>query len=146
MTASRPPGTLGERVHALLRSQFVLFLIVGGMAAAVNFCSRVLINKWTGYAWSVAIAYCIGMATAFVLNRLFVFKQSTRPVRHQATWFIIVNAFALLQTLAVSVLLARVVFPAADFEWHPDAVAHMIGIMLPLVSSYFGHKYLSFRH
>jgi putative flippase GtrA len=86
------------------------------------------------------------MATAFVLNRLFVFKQSTRPMRHQATWFVVVNAFALVQTLAVSVLLAKAVFPAVGFHWHPEAVAHLIGIMLPLVSSYFGHKYLSFRH
>jgi len=146
VTARPASGSLSERVHELLRSQFVLFLIVGGVAAAVNFGSRMLINQWTGYAWSVALAYCIGMATAFVLNRLFVFKQSTRPMRHQATWFVLVNAFALLQTLAVSVLLARIAFPAVGFHWHPDAVAHMVGIMLPLVSSYFGHKYLSFRH
>lgn len=141
MTAS-PIG----RVRTLLRSQFVLFLVVGGAAAAVNFLSRIVINRWTGYAWSVAIAYCIGMATAFVLNRLFVFKESGRSMRHQMTWFVLVNAFALLQTLAVSVLLAKVAFPAIGFQWHAEAVAHMIGITLPLVSSYFGHKYLSFRH
>jgi putative flippase GtrA len=146
MTATSLSGSLTDRLRALLRSQFVLFLIVGGLAAAVNFASRMLINQWTSYAWSVAIAYCIGMATAFVLNRLFVFKQSTRSMRHQATWFVVVNAFALLQTLAVSVLLAKMVFPDVGFHWHPEAVAHMIGIVLPLASSYFGHKYLSFRH
>lgn len=135
-----------NRLHELLKSQFVLFLLVGGAAAGVNFFSRMAINHWTSYAWAVGGAYLIGMATAFVLNRLFVFKQSTQAVHHQALWFILVNAFALVQTLAVSVVLAKYVFPATGFIWYPEAVAHAIGIMLPLVSSYFGHKYLSFRH
>ncbi|WP_089976895.1 GtrA family protein [Luteibacter sp. UNCMF331Sha3.1] len=130
----------------MLRSQFVLFLVVGGVAAAANFASRIAFNHWIGYAWAVTLAYCIGMATAFALNRLFVFKHSSQAVHHQAIWFVVVNLFALAQTLAVSVLLAKVVFPRVGFAWHPDSVAHLVGIMLPLVSSYFGHKYLSFRH
>jgi putative flippase GtrA len=134
-----------QRLRNLLRSQFVLFLIVGGSAAVVNFLARMAINHWTGYAWSVALAYVIGMITAFVLNRLFVFKDSAQAMHHQALWFVLVNAFALVQTLLVSVLLAKYVFPSVGFHWHPDAVAHAVGIMLPLISSYFGHKYLSFR-
>lgn len=134
-----------QRLCGILRSQFALFLIVGGSAAAVNFVSRMIINHWIGYAWSVGLAYVIGMSTAFILNRLFVFRDSSRAVHHQAFWFVVVNLFALLQTLGVSLLLANYAFPASGFSWHPEATAHATGIMLPLLSSYFGHKYLSFR-
>jgi len=146
MTASSASRPLGHRLRHLLRSQFVLFLLVGGTAAAVNFLSRLVINLWTSYAVAVVIAFGFGVLTAFVLNRLFVFKGSNRSIHHQMTWFLVVNLFGLAQTLAVSVLLAQYVFPASAFHWHADSVAHIIGILFPLISSYFGHKYLSFRH
>lgn len=134
------------RVRQILRSQFVLFLLVGGTAAAVNFLSRMVINRWTTYLVAVIVAFCFGVITAFVLNRLFVFKGSNRSIHHQMTWFLLVNLFGLVQTVAVSVLLAQYVFPTNNFRWHADSVAHIIGILVPLISSYFGHKYLSFRH
>ncbi|MDQ7996434.1 MAG: GtrA family protein [Luteibacter sp.] len=146
MSASTSHASTWRRVQALLRSQFFLFLLVGGTAAAVNFLSRIVVNNWLGYGWSVAIAFGFGVVTAFVLNRLFVFKGSTQSIHHQATWFVVVNLFGFLQTLAVSLLLAEYAFPAWGFNWHAEAIAHMIGIVLPLISSYFGHKYLSFRH
>jgi putative flippase GtrA len=146
MSASTTGLSPGRRIHALFRSQFFLFLLVGGTAAAVNFLSRIVVNHWVGYAWSVAIAFGFGVITAFVLNRLFVFKGSSRSVHHQATWFLVVNLFGFLQTLVVSILLAEYAFPAWGFYWHAESIAHMIGIVLPLISSYFGHKYLSFRH
>ncbi len=146
MTAKLATAPLRAHLHVLLRSQFTLFLVVGGTAAAVNFLVRILINQWMSYAWAIIVAFCISLAIAFVLNRLFVFKKSKQSMRHQATWFVLVNLFALAQTLGVSMLLATEVFPALSFHWHTESVAHMIGIALPLISSYFGHKHLSFRH
>jgi putative flippase GtrA len=146
MIASTLAPTLRERLQLIVRSQFTLFLIVGGAAAAVNFVSRIIASNWMSYPVAVVVAFCIGVATAFVLNRLIVFKGSTRPMHHQMTWFLLVNLFGLVQTLGFSVLLAKVLFPRLNFSWHPESTAHMIGIAIPLISSYFGHKYLSFRN
>ncbi len=130
----------------LVRGQFVLFLIVGGAAALVNFVARLILNRWMDYAPAVAGAFAFGVLTAFILNRLFVFKESRRAVHHQAGWFLLINLAGLAQTLGVSVFLAHYAFRWLGFHWHDESVAHMIGIAFPLVSSYFGHKYLSFRH
>lgn len=138
--------TLRRRARGFIRSQFVLFLAVGGAAAAVNFGSRLVINQWIGYVPAVVLAFGVGVLTAFVLNRLFVFKGSSQAVHHQAAWFLLINLAGLAQTLAVSVFLAHYAFPWIGFHWHAESVAHMIGIVFPLASSYFGHKYLSFRH
>jgi hypothetical protein len=41
--------------------------------------------------------------------------------------------------------LAQYVFPAIGFSFYPEAVAHAVGVIFPVFTSFFGHKYLSFR-
>jgi putative flippase GtrA len=125
--------------------QFALFLVVGGIAAFANFATRILLGIWFDYATSIVLAYLVGMATAFVLNRVFVFSSTTNPLHHQMFWFVIVNLAAVLQTLAVSMVLARYVLPPLGFAAHSELIAHAAGVAFPVVSSYLGHKYLSFR-
>lgn len=127
-------------------SQRVLrFIIAGGIAAGANFCSRIALAKIMGYVPSILIAYCIGMVTAFVLNRLFVFKDAANPIHHQIGWFIIVNLAAIAQTVIISVGLADYVLPALGGRSHVETIAHGIGVVFPVITSYIGHKHLSFR-
>lgn len=128
----------------MISRRFVLFLAAGGFAAAVNFGSRLLLSRWLDYAAAICIAYGLGMATAFALNRAFVFEAGSGPLRRQLGWFVAVNAAAVLQTLAISLLLARVVLPRLGIDAHAETIAHAIGIAVPVVTSYLGHKYLSF--
>lgn len=129
----------------MLSRQFFLFLLAGGTAALANFGSRIALGLVMDYVPAIVLAYCIGMLTAFVLNRAFVFANPETRLHHQALWFIAINLAALLQTLAVSLLFARWVFPAAGMNFHPETVAHAIGVAVPVVTSYVGHKRLTFR-
>ncbi len=86
------------------------------------------------------------MITAFVLNRMFVFDTATNSLRNQALWFTVVNLAAVLQTLVISVALADYIFPAMRLMAQRETIAHGIGVMVPAITSYVGHKYLSFRH
>jgi putative flippase GtrA len=124
----------------------VRFLMAGGIAALVNFGSRILLSRWLAYGAAIVVAYCVGMATAFVLNRRFVFRDTTNRLHEQAIWFVSINILALLQTLAVSVLLARFVLPAAGVGWHAEEISHAVGIAVPIVTSYLGHKHWTFRN
>lgn len=125
--------------------QFVLFLVAGGIAAVANFGSRILLGMVMPYVASIIVAYCIGMATAFVLNRAFVFAGSVNTLHRQLGWFVLVNLAAVAQTVAFSLLFARLIFPAIGMEFHPETIAHGIGVIVPVFTSYFGHKWLSFR-
>lgn len=125
--------------------RFALFVIAGGLAAVANFGSRILLGEVMPYAASIVVAYCIGMATAFALNRLFVFTAATNPMQQQVTWFVLVNIAAVLQTLLISLLFARLVFPWIGMDFHPETAAHAIGVVVPVFSSYIGHKHLTFR-
>ncbi|HAI46878.1 MAG TPA: hypothetical protein DCM50_09300 [Stenotrophomonas sp.] len=132
-------------IQALASRQFLLFLLVGGLAALVNFLSRIGYSQWLAFTPAIVLAYLTGMLTAFVLSRLFVFKDSSRPLHHSAFYFVLVNAFAVLQTWIVSTVLAFHLLPWLGVATLRLEIAHAIGVAVPVFSSYFGHKYLSFR-
>lgn len=125
--------------------QIVLFLVVGGVAALANILSRAGLNLVMPYVPSIVLAYIVGMITAFVLNRALVFTSADNRLHEQAAWFIAVNLAAVAQTVLVSLALDRWIFPAMGFTWHAATVAHIVGVVIPVFTSYFGHKHLSFR-
>ncbi|KGU56540.1 membrane protein [Xanthomonas phaseoli pv. phaseoli] len=129
----------------MISRQFIGFVVVGGIAAAANFSSRILLSHWLAYVPAIALAYLIGMTIAFVLNRQFVFKKAGNALHKQAFWFVTVNILAILQTIAISLLLARWLFPSVGFNFYPEAVAHAVGVITPIFTSFIGHKHLSFK-
>ena len=94
---------------------------------------------------AVLLAYCVGMLTAYVLARKFVFLQSRTSVRRSFAAFALVNLFAVLQTWLASVGLRNWLLPLLGIVMLSDLIAHSVGVLVPVVSSYFGHKHISFR-
>jgi putative flippase GtrA len=84
------------------------------------------------------------MITAYLLNKYFVFEASGRAVASESLRFAFVNLAAVAQVWVVSVGLARYLFPAIGFTWRADTVAHVIGVVVPVFTSYLGHKHFSF--
>jgi len=126
------------------RKRFVLFVLAGGTAALVNILSRIALNWVMPYEVAIIVAYLCGMTTAYLLNRYFVFAASGRGVASEYTRFALVNLAAVAQVWIVSVGLARLAFPASGFTWHAETVAHVIGVAIPVFTSYLGHKHFSF--
>jgi putative flippase GtrA len=129
----------------LASPQFLKFLLAGGVAAVVNFGSRIVFNHWMPFSTAIVVAYIAGMITAFVLTKLFVFTESERPTWQSAVFFTLVNVVAVLQTWAVSVALAYYVLPWLGITWHPKEIAHFVGVVVPVFTSYIGHKKLTFK-
>jgi len=129
----------------MLSRQFIAFVVTGGIAALLNFGSRILLGYFVPYVPSIIIAYIVGMVTAFVLNRWLVFKEADGSIHHQVAWFIAINVLAVLQTLLVSVALADWLLPLLHIEWHRETLAHAVGVATPVVTSYLGHKHFTFR-
>lgn len=125
--------------------QFVVFLVTGGTAAAVNFGSRILYNRSMPFSGAVILAYLTGMVTAFVLAKLFVFKDSAQSMGRSALFFTLVNLVAVAQTWAISMALAYYVLPAMDVTSWCKEIAHAVGVVVPVFTSYLGHKRWSFR-
>lgn len=128
-----------------MRREFARFLVAGGLAALANALSRMAFSLALPLEAAVVLAYLVGMATAFLLMRSRVFPPGEGSVRRQAGRFAAVNALALLQTFVVTLLLARWLLPGMGLGSHVEDIAHVIGVAVPIVTSYLGHKHYSFR-
>ena len=71
--------------------------------------------------------------------------MSTQPLQRSILLFALVNLLAIVQTWAVSLLMAYSVLPALGVSLFRLEIAHAIGIVIPVFTSFLGHKYWSFR-
>lgn len=132
-------------IQQFLSRQFLVFLLTGGIAAAVNFGSRIVYSVWLNFSSAVILAYLTGMITAFVLAKLFVFKDSHQSVQRSVVFFVLVNFVAVLQTWAISMGLAYDLLPSLGVRLFVREIAHAVGVAVPVFTSYIGHKRWSFR-
>lgn len=133
------------QLSALLDRPFIRFVFTGGLAAGINIGARVLLSLIMPFEVAVVIAYLCGMVTAYILARKFVFEQSGQSVRSEFLRFTTVNGVSLVQVWLISVGLANWLFPPIGFTWHAEFVAHTIGVISPVLTSYFLHKAFTFR-
>jgi len=140
MTQKSKTDAVGDEIR-----RFGGFAITGGLAALVNLVSRYALSFVTTYEMAVALAYLVGMTTAFILARRFVFRASGRSWTEEYVRFGAVNIVAFVQVWIVSIGLVRLVFPGIGFHWHAEDVAHLVGVASPIVTSYYAHKHFSFK-
>lgn len=118
--------------------------MIGGLAAALNVGARILVDQYVSYDAAIVIAFFVALTFAFTLNRIYVFTQGAGGIPKQYSRFLLINLVALAQVWAISVGLARWLFPAVGFDWHAETVAHAIGVFSPVATSFFLHKHFSF--
>ena len=124
----------------------VLFVLCGGAAAGINVLSRWILSNWLPYAAAIVVAFILGLVSGFLLFKFLVFDSAnSKRIGKESFWYILVNAFALVQTLIISIFLADYFFPWVGMSLYPHDVAHVIGVGLPVITSYFGHKYITFK-
>ena len=135
----------------MISKQFFKFLLVGGVSALVNILSRVLYSTFSNFTISIVFAFFTALTTAFLLNKFFVFEKRVHNSWLLEYWyFFLANIFGLIQTIAISYLLVYYLlvyylFPYSDFNFYPQLTAHIIGVIVPVFTSFIGHKYFSFR-
>ena len=129
----------------MLIRQVRRFLLAGGVAAAANFSSRFIFSIWVRYEWAIVLAFLVGLAVGFILMRTYVFDGQGKALQLQLTMFLAVNLFAALQTFLISVVLARWLLPIIGVASQAEAVGHLVGVVAPVATSYFGHRLLTFR-
>jgi len=128
------------------RQEAVRFLAVGGLAAAANFGSRIGFSQFAAYEIAITLAFFVGLTTAFILNREWVFVRANRSaLAEQMTKFLLVNLLGLGVTLGVSVLLARRILPALGVRAGLEEIGHFAGIGATVLISYLAHKHWTFR-
>lgn len=127
------------------RFAFIAFILISGFASLANLLARVMFDLVTSYEISIILAFPVGLITAFVLNRMFVFKPAEMAWHGQLARFLLVNLLMLVQIFLISMLFARLVFPAIGMTFHPETAAHAIGLVSPIFTSFWAHKHFTFK-
>lgn len=125
--------------------EFFKFLLAGGIAAAANLLSRMVFGLFLNYPTSIVLAFLVGLSTGYLLFRLFVFAKGENSIYQQLSYFIIINALALVFTLITSLFFYYAIFSSMKDIFLGETTAHFIGIAATTVTSYVGHKYLTFK-
>jgi putative flippase GtrA len=136
-------SSLQRLVSFYLTGQFGKFLVAGGFAALANFASRFVFERSVSFWAAVSLAYLVGFATAFVLNRLFVFPASEKPLHQEIGWFFLFNLLAFPVVVGAAFGLDRLFEPFAP-AFYAQAAAHGIAIMLPVFVNFAAHKFITF--
>lgn len=127
------------------RRQFIKFIAAGGTAALANFLSRISLGYFMDYVPSIIAAYLIGMITAYLICRIWVFEPSTHTLLQQISYFTLINVLAVAQTVLISLIFLKYIFIGiSDLFWR-ESTAHFVGICVPIFTSYIGHKYVTFK-
>lgn len=125
--------------------EFSAFLLVAGSAAALNLTSRALYSLALPFEVAVPLAYATGMVYAFLMYRRFVFGRSGRRLDQEIRGFLLVQAASFTQVWIVSTWLLDHVVPPIPIAHAQEAVAHLLGVISPVLVSYYGHKLIAFR-
>ncbi len=139
VVAPRKNGPLG-RLLRVARSQQAAFAAVGCVNTLIGFLLFVAWVTLLGdryYQLAVALAYSISVVIAFVLHRTLVFKVRGHLLR-DFVGFVGVNSFGFFLNLALMTL-------AVGGFGAPPIPAQFVVTGIVAVSSYFGHRYVSFR-
>lgn len=109
-----------------------------------NLGSRYGFQQFSSYEMALVGANTVGVLSAFFLNRWFVFKPGNTAIAGELTRFTLVNLGGIALSWATAVFLYRHAFPAIGFSWHPDLMAHAVGIAVPVVPNYLAHRHWTF--
>ena len=99
---------------------------------------------WISFYLAVPLAYCLGMATAFVLNRIVVFPSSDIPANVQARRFVVIN-LSFLPLVWGGALALVFVLERLGMRNYVEEVAHAISLALPMLATFLLYKFFAFR-
>ena len=130
-------------IRHFISVQFLLFLFVGATAAVLHWLTRYVISIWLSFPLAVALAYFVGIAVAFGLNRRYVFPSSTRPVQKQARDFVMVNLIFFPVVWGASILIRQFLIEN-EIVRYADGIAHGLAITIPVFMTFLIYKFIAF--
>ena len=102
-------------------------------------------HKILRFELAIIIAYLIGMLIAYILAKKFVFFNSKKSIKSSLAGFTVVNLLAIMQTWLVSIGIKAFLINLVESIFITELIAHTSGVIVPVFTSFFGHKYISFN-
>ena len=134
-----------ELIYKINFNQVFRFILFGGLAAFANITSRIIFSKFFSYELSIIFSFLIGLTIAFTLMRKYVFVFKKNHIYRQIRRFILINILSLMQTFFISLGLNLLLSLIVNKVQLVELIAHIVGVSFPVITSYFAHKYFTFK-
>ena len=132
--------------NAIDVGEFVRFLISGGTATVGNLATVWVARHFVSFEWSLVAGVASGSTISFLMSKIFAFRSRTwGRARGEAARFALVYGVGLVLYWSVSVA-ARPMFVIAHVQpqW-ADMGAVLSGAVVMTLTSYFGHRFFTYR-
>jgi putative flippase GtrA len=119
---------------------FIGYIICAGIATIFDFGLLYILTEFIKihYISSATISYMLGMATNFILNKYFNFKNKSKKILKQSLLFLLIALIGLgLNNLILWYLVEFIEL------WYMTAKA--ISICIVMLWSFYGHKKITFE-
>jgi len=133
------------------QAQFLLYLVVGGWNTIFGYICFFLLTRWLSraipaYSYVVAnlAANLVAITVAFLGYKWFIFRTKGNYLREWMRCLVVYSTAILLSTAALPPLVGLIRHTTHYQSQAPYIAGALVG-MLTVISSFFGHKHLSFR-
>ena len=87
----------------------------------------------------------MGLFFGYLLMKNYVFSLKKNLIFKQITRFLLINTLAFLQTFLITIALKYFLDFFLESIDLIELIAHIIGVSFPAFTSYFAHKYYTFK-
>ena len=134
---------IGAPAPALVRSlwsrfrELILYGLIGGFCAALDFGVYTVLGLWIPYLWANVISVHCGIFTSFFLNRSLNFKVKDKAAQ-RFTIFYLVGLSGLALSEGLIWLLA------SQFAWNP-ILAKLLTVFVVALYQFLLNKFITFK-
>ena len=128
---------------ALVRSlwtrfrELILYGLIGGFCAALDFGVYTMLGLWISYLWANVISVHCGIFTSFFLNRSLNFKVKDKtPLRFTIFYLVGLSGLALSEGL--------IWLLASLFAWNP-ILAKLLTVFVVALYQFLLNKFITFK-
>ena len=132
-------------INKLFDKSFIIFLLVGGINTLVSAVLMFLLEK-TGYWVSTVVAYAVGAAISFFLNKKFTFKSEGNTGKSAAKFIINVAVCYLIAYSAAQPVATLILSATSLSSLWIERIAKLFGMGLYTLINYFGQKFFAFKN
>ena len=117
--------------------ELILYGLIGGFCATLDFCIYTLLGLWIPYLWANVISVHCGIVCSFFLNRQFNFKVKDKPAK-RLTIFYLVG----LSGLGLSELLIFLLAKKAGWDY---ILSKLLTIVVVALYQFVLNKFITFK-
>ena len=134
---------IGAPAPALVRSlwsrfrELILYGLIGGFCAALDFGVYTMLGLWIPYLWANVLSVHCGIFTSFFLNRSLNFKVKDKAAQ-RFTIFYLVGLSGLALSEGLIWLLA------SQFAWNP-ILAKLLTVFVVALYQFLLNKFITFK-